>query len=40
MDETVVEAKNEITAFIEERLIKLGLEGFKKQLTLEYKELG
>jgi hypothetical protein len=40
MDETVVEAKNEITAFIEDKIKKLGLEGYKKELqkSLEYTE--
>jgi len=40
MDETVVEAKNEITAFIEDKIKKLGLEGYKKELqkSLEFKE--
>jgi hypothetical protein len=32
MDETVVEAKNEIAAFIEDKIKKLGLEDFKKEL--------
>lgn len=40
MDETVVEAKNEVTAFIEDKVKKLGLEGYKKELqkSLEFKE--
>jgi gas vesicle protein len=40
MDETVVEAKNEVTAFIEDKIKKLGLEGYKKELqkSLEFKE--
>jgi hypothetical protein len=36
MDRTVVEAKNEIAAFLDHRLKELGLEGFKKQLALEF----
>jgi hypothetical protein len=32
MDETVVEAKNEITAFLEDKIKKLGLEGAKKEI--------
>jgi hypothetical protein len=32
MDETVIEAKNEITAFIEDKIKRLGLEKFKKEL--------
>lgn len=40
MDKTVVEAKNEITAFIEDKIKKLGLEGVKKELqkSLGYDE--
>jgi hypothetical protein len=40
MDKTVVEAKNEVTSFLEEKLKRLGLEGFKKELqaSLEYVE--
>lgn len=40
MDETVIEAKNEVTAFIEDKTKKLGLEGYKKELqkSLEFKE--
>lgn len=41
MNETVVEAKNEVSAFIEEKLHRLGLEGCKKEfLALENKNLG
>jgi hypothetical protein len=38
MDKTVVEAKNEISAFLEDKIKTLGLEGYKKELqkSLEY----
>lgn len=36
MDQTVVEAKNEISHMIEEKLKKLGLEKFKSDFALEY----
>jgi hypothetical protein len=38
MNQTVLEAKNEIIGFLEERLKKLGLEQFKNQLTLDFIE--
>jgi hypothetical protein len=39
MDKTVVEAKNEFTHYLEEKIKRLGLEGFKKELqSLEYIE--
>jgi len=40
MDETVVEAKNEVTAFLEDKIKKLGLEKYKKELqkSLEFVE--
>lgn len=41
MDETVIEAKTEISAFVDEKLKRLGLQGFKKELlALEQKDLG
>jgi hypothetical protein len=36
MNQTVLEAKNEIMGFLEERLKKLGLEKFRDQLALEF----
>lgn len=38
MDQTVTEAKIELTQHIEEKLKSLGLEKFKDQLSLEFKE--
>jgi hypothetical protein len=37
MDLTVIEAKNEVSHLIEEKLKKLGLEKYKDQFQLEYK---
>jgi hypothetical protein len=38
MDQTVIEAKNEVTHLIEEKLKALGLEKYKKDFALEFKE--
>jgi hypothetical protein len=40
MDQTVVEAKNEVSTFLEDTIKKLGLEEYKKELqkSLESKE--
>ena len=32
LDKTVVEAKNEISAFLEDKIRVLGLEGYKKEI--------
>ena len=32
LDKTVIEAKNEISAFLEDKIITFGLEGYKKEI--------